>query len=100
MYVDDFAWGGTNLVEAENLKQKSIELFYKGGFNLHKWHSNIPSFENNNTNSEQTYAKQIFGSNSGHTKILGLDWNKIIGKLIYRELCGLKNVFKISAVIK
>ena len=76
MYVDDLL-GGTKLVEVENLKQKSIELFSKGGFNLHKWRSNIPSLENDNTNSEQTYAKQLFSSNSGHTKISGLGLNKI-----------------------
>ena len=72
MYVDDLLSGGTNLAEVENLKQKSIELFYKGGLDLHKWHSNILSLKNDNTNSEQTYAKQLFSSNSGHTKILGL----------------------------
>ena len=76
MFVDDLVSGGTNLVEVENLNQKPIELFSKGGFNLHKWHSIITSLENNNTNSEQTYPKQSFSSNSGHTKILALGWNK------------------------
>ena len=80
-YVNDLVSGGSNLVEVENLKQKSIELFSKGGFNLHKWNSNIPSLENDNTNFQQTYAKQLFSSNSGHTKILGLDWNKITDKI-------------------
>ena len=32
MYVDDLVSRGTNLVEVENLKQKSIKLFSKGGF--------------------------------------------------------------------
>ena len=80
MYVDDLVSGGTNLVEVENLKQKSTELFSKGGFNLHKWPSNILSLENDNTNSEQTYVKQLFSSNSGHTKILSLGWNQIMDK--------------------
>ena len=35
-------------------KIETIELFSKGEFNLHKWHSNIPLLENDNTNSEQT----------------------------------------------
>ena len=35
MYVDDLGSGGTNLVEVENLKQKSIGLFSNGGFHLH-----------------------------------------------------------------
>ena len=34
-YVDYLVSGGTNLVEVEHLKKKSIELFSKGGFNLH-----------------------------------------------------------------
>ena len=37
MYVDDLNSRGNFLSEVE----KSIELFAKGGFNLHKWHSNI-----------------------------------------------------------
>ena len=37
MYTDDLVSRGTNLVEVENLKQKSFELFSKRGFNLHKW---------------------------------------------------------------
>ena len=56
MDVDDLVSGGTNLVEAEKIKQKSIVLFSKGGFNLYKSYSKIPSLENDNTNSEQTYA--------------------------------------------
>ena len=65
MCVDDLVSGGTNLVEVKNLKQKSIELFSKGYFDLHKWHLNIPSLENDNTNSEKTYTKQLFSSKSG-----------------------------------
>ena len=76
-----FSIGGTNLVEVENLKQKSIKLFSKGGFNLDKWHSNIPSSENYSTNSEQTYTKQFFRSNSGHSEILGIGWNKTSDKI-------------------
>ena len=69
------------VVEVKNLKQKSIELFSKRGFNFHKWHLNIPLLENDNANKEQTYAKQLFSSNSGHTKILGLGWNKTTDKM-------------------
>ena len=81
MYVDDLVSRGTNLVEVENLKQKSIKLFSKGGFNLHKWPSNILSLENDDANSEQTNAKQLFCNNSGYTKILGLGWNKVTDKI-------------------
>ena len=46
-----------------------------------KWHSNIPSLENEKTNSERTYAKQLFSSKSGHTRNLGLGCNKITDKI-------------------
>ena len=52
IYADDLVSADTNLTEVENLKQKSVELFFKGGFNLHKWHSDIPSLESDNTNKE------------------------------------------------
>ena len=38
MYADDFASGSNTIWEVEVIKKKSIELFRKGGFNLHKWH--------------------------------------------------------------
>ena len=76
VYVEDLVSGGTNEVEVENLKQKSMELFSKGGFNLHKWNSNIPSNESTRNSSEVTYARQMFSGKSSHTKILGLGLNK------------------------
>ena len=43
MYVDLISreGGGCNTSQVvETIKHKSIELFRKGGFNLHKWHYN------------------------------------------------------------
>ena len=34
MYVDDLVTRGKNLEEAEKIKQNSVQLFKKGGFNL------------------------------------------------------------------
>ena len=53
-------------------------MFAKGGFKLHKWHSNISSLENNSSenNNELTYAKQLFNNQQNCTKILGLVWDK------------------------
>ena len=48
MYVDDLT-STDDTGEAEILKQKCEELFKKDGFNLYKWHSNIPSQENTKT---------------------------------------------------
>ena len=36
MYVDDLVLGSNAVEEIEVIKQKSIELFWKGGYNLHK----------------------------------------------------------------
>ena len=36
MYVEDLVSSRANIAEVENLKQKSVELFFKGGFNLRK----------------------------------------------------------------
>ena len=49
MYVDDLVSGSNTIDEFQVIKQKSIELFRKGGFNLHKWHSNIPALPSSNT---------------------------------------------------
>ena len=83
MYVDDLTSVGNTVGEVEILKQKCEELFKKGGFNLHKWHCNIPSLENikATTSKELTYAKQMFHTNSNKTKILGVTWNKLSDKL-------------------
>ena len=78
MYVDDLVTGGESLDEVKTTKEKSIELFKKGGFNLHKWNSNVPSLESKSAEGKQelTYAKQILSQDSNEIKILGLCWNK------------------------
>ena len=78
MYVDDLVTGGNNLEEVKEIKQNSVQLFKKGGFNLHKWNSNVPAeLESENSNqSELTYAKQVLNQGRNETKILGLEWNK------------------------
>lgn len=54
------------------MKQKHIELFQKGRFNLHKWHSNVSSLQSSNTKSKKklAYAKKNFGNTIVLTKIL------------------------------
>ena len=56
------------------IKEKSIELFKKEGFNLHKWNSNVVSLESKSAEGKQelTYAKQILIQDSNETKVLGL----------------------------
>ena len=65
------------LKRSKKLKKKSVQLIKKGGFNLHKWNSNVPELESENSNqSELTYAKQVINQGSNETKIVGLGWNK------------------------
>ena len=41
IYANDLVSVGNIFIVVEVIKQKSIELFAKGGFNLHKWDTNI-----------------------------------------------------------
>ena len=72
MYVDDLVTGGNNLEEVNEIKQNSVQLFKKGGFNLHKWNSSVPAeLESENSNqSELTYTKQVLNQGRNETKIL------------------------------
>ena len=76
MYVDDLVSGSNTKEDAEVIKQKFIEFFRKGGFNLHKWHSNIPSLQSSNTKSESelTYAKQRFKKTADLKTIFRVPW--------------------------
>ena len=73
MYLDDLVSSSDTIEEVEVIKQKSIELFRKGGFNLHKWHSNIPSLQSSNTKSESelTYAKEKLKNSRFYKNIRG-----------------------------
>ena len=53
--------GRESLQEVEKMKSDSIELFEKGGFKIHKWHSNEPNLETNDLNSEKelSFEKDI-----------------------------------------
>ena len=83
IHVDDLITGGINSKEATTIKEHSIELFKKGELSLHKWNSNLLTSEkeNNETEDELTYAKQMLIQGSSNTKILGLECNKETGKL-------------------
>ena len=78
MYVDDLVTGGKSLQEVEKIKSDSTELFEKGGFKLHKWHSNEPNLETNDLSSEKelNFAKEHLGTKANETKILDLNWDK------------------------
>ena len=75
-FVDDFISGGINTTVVKGLKQL-IDIFGEAQFILHKWHSNVPELEDDNSSREiQTYAKAQLGTECNETKILGLTLHK------------------------
>ena len=88
-YVDDVQSGGEQHKELLAIKEESTRIMEEGGFQLHKWHSNIPELEEPQRNGDaamvsvtsSTYAKQKVGTDPQETKILGVPWNKTEDKL-------------------
>ena len=88
-YVDDVQSGGEQHKELLAFKEESTRIMEEGGFQLHKWHSNIPELEEPQRNGDaamvsvtsSTYAKQKVGTDPQETKILGVPWNKTEDKL-------------------
>lgn len=65
LYVDDLISGSTTVCKTRELKDKTAAIFQDACFNLHKWHSNVPELELEQSPQEEvepTYAKQQFGS--------------------------------------
>ena len=54
LYVDDVIIGAFEI--AENLKATSIKIFKYGGWDLHKWHSNVPELENQRKTKDDDVA--------------------------------------------
>ena len=49
MYADDLISGGNTVEEVREIKEKSIQLFKKGGFNLLERNSNKSKLQSENT---------------------------------------------------
>ena len=63
LYVDDLISGGPTQAKAETIKSASVEIFAKGTFELHKWHSNVKELETTCSvpaSEEETYAKEQY----------------------------------------
>ena len=50
MYVNNLATGGNSLKEVNKNQRKLSTTIQKGGFNLHKWNSNVSHLESENSN--------------------------------------------------
>ena len=53
IYVDDIIEGGDLVDEMQTLKESIIVIFNSARFHLHKWHSNEPSLELEDTHHEE-----------------------------------------------
>jgi hypothetical protein len=79
LYVDDLLSGKPTVAEAKNLKEGAIKIFQDTNFTLHKWHSNDPELESEQSSveTENTFAKQQLGAPTDpESSLLGLSWNK------------------------
>ena len=81
LYVDDLISGSITVHKAREVKDKATVVFRDACFTLHKWHSNAPELEADQSSAEDaeeaTYAKQQLGAPQGNmSRILGLPWNK------------------------
>ena len=64
MYVDDLEIVGESTSEVNKVKGDSVELFQRGAFKLHNWHSNEQALETNDSvnENELNFAKQQLGT--------------------------------------
>ena len=66
-YVDAVQSGGDGKEELLKFKEEATEIMGEGGFQLHKWHSNVPEIEKQSKNelkipqANSTYAKLTEG---------------------------------------
>ena len=62
LYADDLISGSITVRKAREVKDKATVVFRDACFTLHKWHSNAPELEADQSSSEDaeeaTYAKQ------------------------------------------
>lgn len=81
LYVDELISGGPTSEKAKEIKSASQNVFAKGTFELHKWHSNVKELESAASEpvsiEEGTYAKEQLNvpGRQGAT-LLGLPWDK------------------------
>ena len=79
LYVDDLISGGPTITKTKELKSDAVTIFSDAGFELHKWHSNVPELEENPhdcvNGSKDTYAKQQLSATSLEKEVNSLALN-------------------------
>ena len=59
--MDDVVDGGFQVDEVQKFKDEVIEVFRRAGFELHKWHSNVPSLESDLPSSKRKTLIELLG---------------------------------------
>ena len=64
MYMDDLLTWGVSASEVDKIKGDSVNLFQRGSWKLHKWHSNEQALETSDSvnENELNFAKQQLGT--------------------------------------
>ena len=80
-YVDDVQSGGESIAELQRFKDETTKIMGKGGFTLHKWHSNAKLLEDCTTdftapNQSSLTLTTDNEKESRTTKILGIPRHK------------------------
>jgi len=81
-YMDDLISGSETLQGIEELKNQMIKLLASGGFELHKWKSNITSQSSETT---KAYDSQVDFFKEEESKLLGILWDSNRDILCYRS---------------
>ena len=76
--MDDVQSGGRQKEELLKFKEEAITIMEEDGFQLHKWHSNIPEVEAPLSASGNALASIV---SPAYAKILGMSWNKTEDRL-------------------
>ena len=77
-YADDLQSGGRQKEELLTFKEEAIKIMAEGGFQLQKWHINIPKVEAPLSASGNALASTV---SPAYGKILGVTWNKTENRL-------------------
>ena len=80
-YVDDVQSGGESIAELQRFKDETTKIMGKGGFTLHKWHSNAKLLEDCTTDFTAPNQSSLTLTTDNEkeprtTKILGIPWHK------------------------
>jgi hypothetical protein len=104
LYVDNILRAGRDVTQAKQRKATAIEIMNDAKLELHKWNSNVPELED-----EQSFGKEQLCIKPSESKLLGLKWDKeadtvsvkfppktiaspttLKKKLVFRDVCDTK----------